>query len=422
MPLVTASRPSLFVAAAAALVLAGCGQGQHGGPHGFPPAQVTIAEVTARDLPVSWEYVGQTTGSKDVEVRARVTGILEKKLYAEGGPVRPGQPLFEIDPKPLQAQYNAVQADVARAQAQVAQAEREAARLKPLAERRAVGQKEADDAVSAAELARASLKASEARAAEVQLSLGYTKVNAPVAGLSSRAMKSEGSLVNANETLLTVISQVDPIWVPFNISENEQLEVNKQVAAGRLVLPRDNGFDVVLKLADGTTFPRQGRINFADTRINPATGTYEMRAELPNRDQALKPGQFVRVQLKGAVRKNAISVPQTAVLDGPQGKFVYVPAKDKDGKDIAQPRPVTLGPWVVADGVNLWIVESGLAAGDKVIVDGVARVMGPGSAIMTGPPPGAPGAPGAPGGQSTPVPKAKDEKKDDAKAAPPAKS
>jgi len=422
MPLAIA-RPSMLVAAAAALVLAGCGQGQHGGPHGFPPAQVTIAEVTARDLPVSWEYVGQTTGSKDVEVRARVTGILEKKLYAEGGPVRPGQPLFEIDPKPLQAQYNAVQADVARAQAQVAQAEREAARLKPLAERRAVGQKEADDAVSAAELARASLKASEARAAEVQLSLGYTKVNAPVAGLSSRAMKSEGSLVNANETLLTVISQVDPIWVPFNISENEQLEVNKQVAAGRLVLPRDNGFDVVLKLADGTTFPRQGRINFADTRINPATGTYEMRAELPNRDQALKPGQFVRVQLKGAIRKNAVSVPQTAVLDGPQGKFVYVPAKDKDGKDIAQPRPVTLGPWVVADGVNLWIVESGLAAGDKVIVDGVARVMGPGSAIMTGPPPGAPGAPGAP---STSVPKAKDEKKgenkDDAKAAPPAKS
>jgi len=412
-------RLSLLAAATVALVLAGCGEGKHAGPHGFPPAQVTIAEVTARDLPVSWEYVGQTTGSKDVEVRARVTGILEKKLYAEGGPVRPGQPLFEIDPKPLQAQYNAVQADVARAQAQVAQAEREAARLKPLAERRAVGQKEADDAVSAAELARASLKASEARAAEVQLSLGYTKVNAPVAGLSSRAMKSEGSLVNANETLLTVISQVDPIWVPFNISENEQLEVNKQVAAGRLVLPRDNGFDVVLKLADGTTFPRQGRINFADTRINPATGTYEMRAELPNRDQALKPGQFVRVQLKGAVRKNAISVPQTAVLDGPQGKFVYVPAKDKDGKDIAQPRPVTLGPWVVDDGKNLWIVESGLAAGDKVIVDGVARVMGPGSAIMTGPPPGAPGAPGAPGGQSTPVPKAKDEKKDDAKSAPP---
>lgn len=400
-----------FVAVAAALALAGCGKGPQSGPHGFPPAQVTIAEVAARDLPVSWEFVGQATGSKDVEVRARVTGILEKRLYTEGGPVRAGQPLFEIDPKPLEAQYNAVQAEVTRAQAAVAQAEREAARLKPLAERRAVGQKEADDALSAAELARASLKAAEARAAEVRLSLGYTKVVAPVAGLSSRAMKSEGSLVNANETLLTVISQVDPIWVPFNISENEQLEMNRQVAAGRLVLPKDNGFDVVIKLADGTTFPRGGRINFSDTRINPATGTYEMRAEVPNRDQALKPGQFLRVQLKGAVRKNAVAVPQTAVLDGPQGKFVYTPAKDKDGKDIAQPRPVVLGPWVAIDGQNLWIVESGLNAGDKVIVDGIARLQ-PGGAIMTGPPPGAPGAP------STPVPKAKD----DAKSAPPARS
>jgi len=395
MPRAFTYRFSFLATAAVALALAGCGQGQHGGPHGFPPAQVTIAEVTTADLPVSWEYVGQATGSKDVEVRARVTGILEKRLYAEGAPVKQGQPLFEIDPKPLEAQYAAVQAEVVRAQAAVAQAEREAARLKPLAERRAVGQKEADDAVSAAELARAGLKAAEARAAEVRLSLGYTKVAAPVSGLSSRAMKSEGSLVNANETLLTVISQVDPIWVPFGISENEQLEINKQVAAGRLVLPKDNGFEVVIKLADGSVFPRQGRINFADTRINPATGTYEMRAEIPNRDQALKPGQFVRVTLNGAIRKNAVAVPQTAVLDGPQGKFVYVPGKDKDGKDVALPRPVVLGPWVRQGDRNLWIVESGLAAGDKVIVDGIARLQ-PGGAIMTGPPPGAPGAPGAP--------------------------
>ena len=402
----TVARPVLFgprhvAIVAAALALAACGQGAPGGgsPSGFPPAQVTVATVTARDLPVAWEYVGQATGSKDVEVRARVTGILEKKLYNEGAPVRAGQALFEIDPKPLQAQMNAAQAEVARAQAQVAQADREAARMKPLAERRAVGQKEADDAQSAAELARAGLRAVEARAAEVQLNLGYTRVVAPVGGLSSRANKSEGSLVNANETLLTVISQVDPIWVPFGISENEQLSINKQVAAGRLVLPKDNGFDVVLELADGSVFPRAGRINFADTRINPATGTYEMRAEIPNRDHALKPGQFVRVKLKGATRKGAIAVPQTAVLDGPQGKFVYVPGKDKDGKEVALPRPVTLGPWVELDGANLWIVESGLAAGDRVIVDGVARVMAPGSPIMTGPPPGAPGAPGAPAGK-----------------------
>jgi membrane fusion protein (multidrug efflux system) len=206
-----------------------------------------------------------------------------------------------------------------------------------------------------------------------------------------------------------VISQVDPIWVPFNISENEQLTINRAVAAGRLTLPKDNGFDVTIKLADGSTVPRTGKINFTDTRVNPATGSYEMRAEIANRDQSLKPGQFVRVQLKGAMRRNAIAVPQTAVLDGPQGKFVYVPGKDKDGKDIATPRPVTLGPWVEAGGANLWIVESGLNEGDQVIVDGMARVQ-PGGAIMVGPPPGAPGAPG------TSLPKA--GAKDDAKSAP----
>ncbi|MCE7878588.1 MAG: efflux RND transporter periplasmic adaptor subunit [Betaproteobacteria bacterium PRO3] len=376
-----------------AAALTGCGQGgQPGGHMGFPPAQVATVTLAPRTLPVSWEYVGQTTGSKDVEVRARVTGILEKKLFQEGGQVKAGQPLFTIDPKPLEAQAAAARADVARAEAQLAQAEREAARLVPLAERRAVGRKEADDALSAVDLARATLAAAKARYAEVELNLGYTRVVAPVTGLTSRAMKSEGSLVNANETLLTVISQVDPIWVPFNISENEQLAINRSVAAGLLELPKDNGFEVTIRLADGTVFPRSGKINFADTRVNPATGSYEMRAEVANRDRALKPGQFVRVTLKGAMRRNAIAVPQVAVLDGPQGKFVYVPGKDKDGKDVALPRPVVLGPWVEADGVNLWVVESGLKAGETVIVDGVARIMAPGSPIMLGPPPGAPGA------------------------------
>ena len=267
--------------------------------------------------------------------------------------------------------------------------------MKPLAEKRAVGQKEADDAVSNAELARAAVKAAEARAAEVNLSLGYTRVTAPITGLSSRANKSEGSLVTANDTLLTLIWQVDPIWVPFNVSENDRLGLERAVAAGKLTLPKDNAYDVTIKLTDGSTFPRKGKINFSDTRVNPTTGTYEMRAEIANADGALKPGQFVRVALKGAVRNNAIAVPQVAVQDGAQGKFVYVTGKDKDGKDIAVVRPVTLGDWVEVDGVNLWVVESGLAAGDTVIVDGIAKLQ-PGGAIALGGPGG--GAPGAPGG------------------------
>jgi membrane fusion protein (multidrug efflux system) len=386
-------RPAAALAVAAAL--AACGQSQHAGFSGFPPAEVTTQVIAPRNFPVAFEYVGQTLGSKDVEVRARVTGIIEKRLYQEGASVKAGQPLFTIDPKPYAAQVAQAQAELVRAEAQKAQAERERARLAPLAERKAIGQKEADDAASNAEFAAAAVQSARAKLDELKLNWGYTNVVAPISGLSSRAMKSEGSLATANDTLLTVISQTDPIWVGFSVSENEQLRLTRAVAAGALALPKDNAYDVTIKLSDGSTFPRRGRINFADTRVNPSTGTYEMRAEVVNNDAALKPGQFVRVVLRGAERKNALAVPQVAVLDGPQGKFVYVAAKDKDGKDVAQPQPIVIGDWVDADGGNLFVVDSGLKAGDNVIVNGVARLQpgGPIKLASSAPASGAPGAP-----------------------------
>ncbi len=409
VPSFARGRAAPLAVATAALIVA-CGPAPQGGFHGFPPAAVTTLVMQPKTLPVSYEYVGQTAGSKEVEVRARVTGILERRLFAEGEWVKAGRALFLIDPKPLEAQAAVADAEVTHARAQLAQAEREAARLKPLAERRAIGQKEADDAVSNAELARAALKAAEARLSVANLNLGYTRVSAPITGLSSRANKSEGSLVNANETLLTMIWQVDPIWVPFSVSENERLALNRAVAAGKLVLPKDNAYDVTIKLADGSKFPRKGRINFSDTRVNPTTGTFEMRAEIANADGALKPGQFVRVELKGAVRSNAIAVPQIAVQDGPQGKFVYVTGKDTSGKDIAVVRPIVLGDWVEADGANLWIVESGLAAGDTVIVDGIAKLQPGGAIALGGAGPGGPdgGPPAAGKAPGKDVPPAKD--------------
>jgi membrane fusion protein (multidrug efflux system) len=378
------------------LAVAACGKSQQqaGGFHGFPPAAVTVQKVEPQTFPVSFEYVGQTQGSKDVEVRARVTGIIEKRLYQEGSFVKAGQPLFIIDARPYQAQVNAANADLARAQAQKAQADRELARLKPLAERKAIGQKEADDAASNADFAAAAVKSAQAKLAELNLNLGYTKVLAPISGLSSRAQKSEGSLATQNETLLTTISQIDPIWIVFNVSENEQLRLNRAVTNGQLTLPRDNAYDVTVKLSDGSTFPKQGKINFADTRVNPTTGTYEMRAEIPNADGALKPGQFVRVILRGASRVDVLAVPQVAVLDGPQGKFVYVAGK-KDGKDVAMPRPVVVGDWDAANGTNEWVIDSGLKPGDPVIVNGVAKLM-PGGPINIGAEPAAGAAPATP--------------------------
>jgi membrane fusion protein (multidrug efflux system) len=369
------------LALAVAAVLSGCGQSQSkAGFAGFPPAEVTTLAVAPHNFPVAFEYVGQTLGSKDVEVRARVTGIIEQRLYTEGAFVKAGQPLFIIDPKPYAAQVAQAEADLAKAEAQKAQADRERARLAPLAERKAIGQKEADDAASNADFAAAAVQSARAKLDELKLNWGYTKVVAPISGLSSRAQKSEGSLATANDTLLTTISQTDPIWVGFSVSENEQLRLSRGVAGGQLVLPKDNAYDVTVILSDGSAFPRRGRINFSDTRVNPSTGTYEMRAEIVNHDAALKPGQFVRVVLRGAERKDAIAVPQAAVLDGPQGKFVYVTAKDKDGKDVAQPQPVVLGNWIDGDGGNLFVIESGLKPGDNVIVNGVARLQ-PGAPI-----------------------------------------
>ena len=413
-----------LLAIAATAVVAACGPApQQGGFHGFPPADVTLMTVETKSIPVTFEYVGQALGSKEVEVRARVGGILEKRLFKEGAPVKSGQTLFVIDPKPYEAQQASVEAELARAKAQLAQAQREAARLKPLVEKKAVGQKEYDDAVSTSELAAAAVKAAEANLSTARLNLGYTRVVAPITGMSSRATKSEGSLVTVGtDSLLTTISQMDPIWIQFNVSENEKLKIDRAVAEKKLAWPKDEAMDVVVKLADGSTLPRKGHINFADTRINTQTGTYETRAEFANADNVLKSGQFVRVTLNGPTRLNAITVPQAAVLDGPQGKFVYVTGKDKDGKDVAVAKPVSLGEWVTGDGSNLWIVESGLNAGDHVIVDGIAKLQ-PGGQIKlaaTVPAPAAGAITNAPAG-APPSPPAKEPmQKGATSSAPPA--
>ncbi|TMG95457.1 MAG: efflux RND transporter periplasmic adaptor subunit, partial [Betaproteobacteria bacterium] len=235
-----------LLAIAAAVTAAACGPApQQGGFHGFPPADVTLMTVETKSIPVTFEYVGQALGSKEVEVRARVGGILEKRLFKEGAPVKSGQTLFVIDPKPYEAQAANVEAELARAQAQRAQAQREAARLKPLVERKAVGQKEYDDAVSTSELADAAVKAAEANLRTARLNLGYTRVIAPITGLSSRATKSEGSLVTVgSDSLLTTISQTDPIWVQFSISENEKLKIDRAVAEKKLAWPKDEVMDV----------------------------------------------------------------------------------------------------------------------------------------------------------------------------------
>lgn len=358
--------------------LAACGPGGQGGQGGFPPAQVTVMTVAPRTLPASFEYTGQTLGSREIEVRARVTGILQARNFTEGGPVKKGQSLFTIDPAPFAAAAARAEADVAGADARLAQARKNAARLKPLYAEKAVSQKEFDDATSAEAIADADLKAAKARLTEAQLNLLYTKVESPADGIAGRAQRSEGSLVSGPDVLLTTVTQVSPIWVSFGISDNEQLRINAERDAGRLELPKGGAFEVSVKLADGSVYGQAGKLNFSDVRVSGATGTSETRAEIPNPKGALRPGQFVRVTLKGATRPNSVTVPQRAVLEGPQGKFVYVLGE----KSTADPRPVQVGDWTGDE----WIIQSGLKAGDKVIVDGVARIFAPGSPVQVAEP------------------------------------
>jgi membrane fusion protein (multidrug efflux system) len=363
----------LIVASAALLAACGPSGNGNGAPHaGMPPAEVGVVTVQPKSVPAPFEYTGQVAGSREVEVRARVTGILLSRNFTEGGHVKKGQSLYTIDPAPFKAALARAEADVAGAEARLAQARRDAVRLKPLVAEQAVSQKEYDDAVSAEAIGDADLKAARARLLEARLNLEYTRVESPVSGIASRSQRSEGTLVSGPDVLLTTVTQVDPIWVNFGVPDNEQLRLQAEAQAGRLLLPKDGRFEVSVRLADGSLYARTGRLAFSDIRISAQTGTSDARAELPNPEGRLRPGQFVRVTLAGATRPAAVLVPQRAVLEGPQGKFVYV----VDDKSSAQPRPVQVGEWAGGD----WIISAGLDAGDRVIVDGVMRI-GPGAPV-----------------------------------------
>ena len=376
------------LAAALTLALTACGKGAPGPggasgaggpPGGFPPPEVSIITVQPRALPVELEYTGQTAGSRETEVRARVAGILQRRLYQEGATVAAGAPLFQIDPANFQTQVASSQAAVAVAQAKVNQAQRDQARLAPLIAEKAISQKEFDDSKSAFESAEASLKQAQAQAQEAALNLGYTRVVAPISGVTGSASKSDGSLVSGADSLLTTIVQTHPMYVNFSVSEADLLRMNKQLASGALSVPGKRagngslGFSVKLKLADGSVFAQTGKLNFASEKVNPATGSFDARAEIPNPDGSLRPGQFVRVLLGGATRPASISVPQRAVIDSPFGKIVFVVGEG----DKLQPRPVELDGWSNGE----WVVTKGLQGGERVLVEGFIKAHDPGMVV-----------------------------------------
>lgn len=360
----------VLVLAAVSLLLAACDEGakQSSAAPAAPPPAVEVVSVASQNLPVETEFAGRTAGSREVEVRARVQGILLERTYVEGARVKAGDVLFRIDPRPYEVALQRARARLQEAQARLRAAERDWNRAEALYKKQAVSERTRDDALSALELTKANIALAGAEVNAARIDLDYTSVEAPIAGITGREAVSQGSLVGtaAGNSLLTRITRLDPIYVNFAIPDAEWLRQRQLVESGRLISTTGKRLLAELRFADGRAYRHEGHVDFTDTTVDRDTGTIRARAVFSNPDGDILPGQFVRIVLKGLVRTDAIVVPEAAVMQGPQGTFVY---RLGEG-DKAEAVPVTTGT-TVADG---WIVESGLSAGDRVVVKGVIRV------------------------------------------------
>ena len=330
-----------------------------------PIPEVTVMQIQPKDTPVTFEFVGITQSSQQVEVRARVNGFLDERLYTEGSIVKKGEVMFKMDRKPFEAKLVAAQGALAQQKAGLWTARANLKRVKPLAKANALSKKDRDDAQGRFNSAAAAVEMAKADVVTAELNLGYTTIYAPVTGVSSFARIQNGAYVNQSSGFLTYVAQLDPMWVNFSVSEDQFLRVRGERLSGRLRAPK-SFIPVEIIMADGSVYPENGQLFFKDANYNTETGTFLVRATFPNLSDTLRPGQFVQVGIKGMTRPNAILVPQKVLLQGAKGFFVWI--VDKEGK--AQTRHVEVGDWQD----DSWFVFKGLSAGDNVITDGIIRL------------------------------------------------
>ena len=350
----------LAVFTSTSLFLLGCQKEQQTQTSSAP--EVTVVTVKPQDVPVTAEFIAQTQSSQLVNIHARVSGFLDKRLYTEGELVKEEQVLFQMDAKPFKTQLAQAQAALDKQEAALEIARLNLARIKPLTAQNAMSQKDLDDATGQYQSAAASVDQAKAQVETAKLNLSYTTISSPVTGLSGSALQADGTYINPQNSLLTTVTVLSPIWVNFSLSENEMQKHHDQIAKGLLVPPKDRSYEVEVVLVDGSIFPHVGRITFAEPSYNAQTGTFLIRASVDNPEGVLRPNQFVRARLKGAIRPNAILVPQRAVQQGSKGQYVWTVEKDSQ----AQQRPVEVGSW---QG-DQWFIEEGLNADDQVVVDG----------------------------------------------------
>jgi len=356
----------------ASLLLAACsGAEQPPAPPATPVKAITVAN---RPVPNVVELPGRVEPVRVAEVRARVTGIVQERLYKEGTDVTAGQPLFRIDPRELRAAQAQTKASLERARATAANARAVVDRYRPLVAEAAISQQEYDAALAASREADANVAQIRAQLEAASLQLGYTTVRAPIAGRAGRAQVTEGALVSQGEgTLMTRIEQMSPVYVSFAQSASQMLELRRAVTAGEIELDENDRMEVRLTFSDGTEYPIPGHIDFLAFSVDQQTGTVELRAEFPNPSGLLLPGEFVRAKIFAGQVNRGISVPQRAVTLNEEGGSVFV----IDEKGQASLRPVKLGAMIEGQ----WIVESGLKPGDVVITSNLQKIR-PGAPVQ----------------------------------------
>ncbi|WP_447975082.1 efflux RND transporter periplasmic adaptor subunit [Nitrospira sp. Kam-Ns4a] len=377
---------------------------------GAPPApQVGIITVVPQTVPDEPEFIGTAESSRPVEIRSQVTGILKARYFREGADVKKGDKLYLIDPVPFRAAMLSAKAKVAQAEARLVQARQDLARVKPLLAEQAVAQKDVDDAIAEELAAKAALDGAKADLVKAEFDLSNTLITAPIDGLIERTRVYEGRLVSAQTDLLTLIHQVDPMYVIVNAPESFLLKRRRDIEAKRIQHPGLRELRATLKFLDGSVYRHEGVLDLLDPALQTETGSRPVRVTFPNPDRILLPGQFVTVRFRGAKKTDAILIPQRAVQQGPNGSVVFV----VDEGNLAQPRAVKATSW---QGTQ-WLIEEGLRPGERVIVDGVQRVVpgkpvrpvpadepGPAPAPATGPAPSPAPAPGQPDAGKEPAP------------------
>lgn len=362
------AKPLAAVALAVVLALSACGQqaGDAAGKQAPPPPMVSVITVTPGTVAISTDLPGRLAPVREAEVRARASGIVQRRLFTEGSYVQAGQPLFQIDNAPYVANLETARASLATAEATLAKASADVNRYRPLVAADAISKQEFDAAIAQQRLAQAQVRAAKAAIQTAQINVGYARVSAPISGRIGRALVTEGALVGQGEaTKLALIQQTDRLYVNLSQSAAEVTKLRQAAAAGQLQVV-DGQAQVRIVLEDGSEYAHPGRLLFTDATVDAATGQVTLRAEVPNPDNLLLPGMYVRVQVPQAQLQNAILVPQQAVNRGSTGDTVMV--ANADGSFA--PRPVKVAG---AQG-NQWVVVDGLKAGEKVIVDGMSLV------------------------------------------------